>query len=57
MNRNMISKKSGPAAPASQRRCVTSRELLQGDREIAIRHGGQEYRLQVTKNGKLILTK
>ncbi len=57
----MISNKPGLAAPetfkAPQRRCVTSEELLMGDREIAIRHGGQEYRLQVTKNGKLILTK
>ncbi len=57
----MISNKQDAAAqgqaPAVQRRCVTSRELLKGDREIAVLHAGQEYRLQVTKNGRLILTK
>jgi len=55
----MISNKPGAPEPepAAPRRCVTSQELLKGDREIAIRHGGQEYRLQVTKSGKLILTK
>jgi hemin uptake protein HemP len=36
---------------------VISQELLKGDREIAVLHAGQEYRLQVTKNGKLILTR
>jgi len=43
--------------PAGSRKTVTSEQLLGGAREIAIRHEGQEYRLQVTKNGKLILTK
>ena len=43
--------------PAEPRRTVTSEQLLGGAREIAIRHEGQEYRLQVTRNGKLILTK
>jgi len=40
-----------------ERKVVTSEQLLGGAREIAIRHDGQEYRLQVTRNGKLILTK
>ena len=40
-----------------ERKVVTSKQLLGGAREIAIRHEGQEYRLQVTRNGKLILTK
>ena len=39
------------------RRVVTTEQLLGGAREIAIRHEGQEYRLQITRNGKLILTK
>lgn len=36
---------------------VDSRELLQGERELIIRHGNQEYRLRHTQNDKLILTK
>ncbi|QBB70279.1 hemin uptake protein HemP [Pseudolysobacter antarcticus] len=36
---------------------IDSRELLQGHRELVIEHVGLEYRLQVTRNGKLILTK
>ena len=43
--------------PVEPRRTGTSEQLLGGAREIAIRHEGQEYRLQVTRNGKLILTK
>jgi hemin uptake protein HemP len=44
--------KAGP-----ERKVLRSEELLGGLREIVIRHNGQEYRLQVTRNGKLILTK
>ena len=32
-------------------------DLLQGGREIILVHGGSEYRLRITGNGKLILTK
>ena len=35
----------------------TSSELMQGHRTIAIRHNGITYRLQATRQGKLILTK
>ncbi|MFZ7095853.1 hemin uptake protein HemP [Luteimonas dalianensis] len=31
--------------------------LLQGRREVLIRHAGECYRLRHTRNGKLILTK
>ncbi len=31
--------------------------LFGGTREVIIEHGSQEYRLQITKHGKLILTK
>lgn len=41
--------------PARQR--IDSRELLQGERELIIQHGDQEYRLRHTQNDKLILTK
>jgi hemin uptake protein HemP len=36
---------------------VTSSELLRGRQQIEIEHGGELYRLRVTKAGKLILTK
>ena len=38
-------------------RSITSEALLAGQRMILIRHGDDEYRLQVTGSGKLILTK
>lgn len=36
---------------------VESRRLLQGQREVLIRHGNDCYRLRHTRNDKLILTK
>ena len=36
---------------------LDSRTLLQGQRTIAILHNGTVYRLQATRQGKLILTK
>lgn len=51
-----------PSLPRSlprnaHRQRVDSRELLQGERELIIQHGDQEYRLRHTQNDKLILTK
>jgi len=40
-----------------KRRTVRSEEIFQGEREITIAHGDIEYRLQITKAGKLILNK
>lgn len=36
---------------------VESQALLNGARELLIRHGGELYRLRHTRNDKLILTK
>lgn len=36
---------------------ISSAELLRGQRVIEIEHEGQRYRLQATRQGKLILTK
>ncbi|WP_058833925.1 hemin uptake protein HemP [Luteimonas abyssi] len=36
---------------------LDSRRLLNGQREIRIRHGNEVYRLRHTRNDKLILTK
>jgi len=55
-------KESSPApAPATSRpgaeRVVTTRELLGGAHRIWIEHATERYLLQVTRSGKLILTK
>ncbi len=42
--------------PSGTLRLSTS-QLFQGRRFVVIVHSGQEYRLQITKSGKLILTK
>ena len=52
----------GAAAPAAAAipggpRRLDSAALFQRAREIVIVHGGQEYRLRITKADKLILTK
>jgi hemin uptake protein HemP len=39
------------------RRTISSEALMQGERVVVIRHGAEEYRLQLTSTGKLILTK
>jgi hemin uptake protein HemP len=47
-----------PATPASHgAQRIDSHRLLAGSREIVIDHAGQAYRLRLTRNDKLILTK
>lgn len=36
---------------------LAASSLLQGTREVILIHGAEEYRLKLTSNGKLILTK
>jgi hemin uptake protein HemP len=51
---------SPPAMTASRRsveRVVTTKELLAGAHRIWIEHAAERYLLQVTRSGKLILTK
>jgi hemin uptake protein HemP len=45
-----------PTATPNPRRLKVS-ELLGGAREAILEHDGQDYRLRITANGKLILTK
>ena len=47
--------KQAPAVPKLRRLKVS--ELLAGEREAILEHDGQDYRLRITANGKLILTK
>ena len=44
-------------APRKGVRRLSVAELLSGDREVILEHSGQDYRLRITANGKLILTK
>lgn len=46
-----------PARPAAQLRRLDAADLLAGAREVVLVHGDAEYRLHLTRNGKLILTK
>jgi hemin uptake protein HemP len=45
------------AAGASTPRRLQVSALLAGAREVILEHDGQDYRLRITANGKLILTK
>lgn len=51
-----------PAAPVAEAgnkgaAVIASEQLLQGRKQVEISHNGRIYRLQATKQGKLILTK
>ena len=43
--------------PARELKRVSSDELIGPAREVLIRHAGCDYRLRITRQGKLILTK
>jgi hemin uptake protein HemP len=46
-----------PATGLARVRRLESTTLFDRGREVVIVHHGQEYRLRITKSGKLILTK
>ena len=48
-------KSAGEPVPPEPRR-VSSEALLGPKKELRIAHSGREYRLRLTRNGKLILT-
>jgi hemin uptake protein HemP len=51
-------KAPAPVAPRPKpERVVTTQELLGGSHRIWIEHAAERYLLQVTRSGKLILTK
>ena len=56
-----LSRDSGRAAPAassgSGARRLSLDALLDGRREVIIQHRGEDYRLRLTSNDKLLLTK
>jgi hemin uptake protein HemP len=45
------------AASENEPAIVSSQDLLGGHRQLIIRHGREQYRLQLTNSNKLILTK
>lgn len=45
------------AAPPQTVAAINSATLLQGGKSVTINHNGEFYRLQATRQGKLILTK
>jgi len=49
--------KNGRASASGAKRRVEVSDLLGEAREIILLHNGSEYRLRVTSNDKLILTK
>jgi hemin uptake protein HemP len=46
-----------PLMPPRELKRVSSDELIGPAREVLIRHAGCDYRLRITRQGKLILTK
>lgn len=46
-----------PALRSMTSQRIDSRRLMSGSNELVIEHAGQEYRLRLTRNDKLILTK
>jgi hemin uptake protein HemP len=58
-----VPENSGPATPQAERKIaivgdrIDSRDLFIGAREIIIGHGSDFYRLRLTAQNKLILTK
>jgi hemin uptake protein HemP len=51
------SRKPAPTFQPVSQSCVSSAVLFGGASEIAIRHEGTNYRLRITKQDKLLLTK
>jgi hemin uptake protein HemP len=49
---------SRPGEPVPQAaKVIDSDALFRGSNEVRVRHGAEEYRLRITRQGKLILTK
>lgn len=48
---------TAPQASPQPTDALPSSQLLRGQRTVTISHNGEIYRLQTTKQGKLILTK
>lgn len=56
-DRRLSSSSALGSAKNSAQPCYTTDQLFQGAKEILIKHGNEEYRLRITRHGKLILNK
>jgi len=54
---NTVDRPRDPTALAAAPVVLDSAALFGRGNEVRVRHNGQEYRLRITKAGKLILTK
>lgn len=52
-----MSEATATPSPTHHERRIESCKLLGGHHEVIILHAGEEYRLRLTRQGKLILTK
>ncbi|WP_174803800.1 hemin uptake protein HemP [Martelella limonii] len=57
MNQQREAAKTGPHHDPGDRRVIESEDLFKGRSEIVIRHQGADYRMKITRQGKLILNK
>lgn len=57
MNPPVIPSHVASTATRTTQSVVESSTLFQGSQEVVIRHDGHEYRLRITRQNKLILTK
>lgn len=66
MSRHPMTRKQDPRSIAAdatpdgvveEKKRMDVRELLGEERELILIHAGEQYRLRITANGKLILTK
>lgn len=56
MDSRSVAPTPGPGTPTGET-LLTSEQILQGNNEVRIVHGGCVYSLRLTRQGKLILTK
>lgn len=57
-NQSFMDRKNSPVSKAGDKAlCLRSADLFAKGRQIIIEHNGEEYRLRLTRNEKLILTK
>ena len=57
MNHQKEAADKGPKFEQGDQKVLESETLFQGRNEIIIRHQGADYRMKITRQGKLILNK
>lgn len=57
LTRDKATDTAGPASDTASPRRLSLETLMGGRREVIIQHRGEDYRLRLTSNDKLLLTK